>query len=103
MIEDMLPTVCGNCGGDKMEVWPYPAKNPVLISSGQMMKTCIPVLVCTCGTANYPDVTPHGLFPVHNKCLITVDFLVEIRNFISSAYYCILQRTYTVSFVQAHL
>ena len=62
-----------------MEVWPYPAKNPVLISSGQIIKTCIPVLVCTCGTANYPDVTPHGLFPVHNKCLITVDFLVEIQ------------------------
>lgn len=79
-----MPTSCSGCGSGEMQLWPYSSKNPVLISGGRLWNTEIPVLLCSCGVANYPDVTPVGIFPVHNKCLISLDFIIEIRNALAS-------------------
>ena len=83
-LSSLLPTVCVGCGSRNLKQWPYPAKTPALISSGRIVKASIPVLVCECGIANYPDVTRHGVFPIHNRCLITLDLIIEIRNVLAS-------------------
>ena len=86
-LSSLLPAVCCGCGSRNFKQWPYPAKTPALISSGRIVKTSIPVMVCECGIANYPDVTSHGVFPIHNRCLITLDLIIEIRNVLASGMY----------------
>ena len=81
-----LPKCCGGCQeSDTMVAWPYPAKNPILISVGHLRSIEIPVLLCTeCRTANYVDLTSHGVFSLHNKCLISVDYILELKDALTS-------------------
>ena len=79
-------THCGGCKKtDTMKLWPHPAKNPILLSVGHIRKIEIPVLCCTsCGTANYPDMTSFGVFPLHNRCLISIDYILELKDTLAS-------------------
>ena len=86
VVQQYLPKSCGGCQStETLDLWPHSAKNPILLSVGHLRKTTIPVLVCTsCGTANYPDMTSFGIFPLHNKCLISIDYILELKDILAS-------------------
>lgn len=86
VVNQHLPKSCDGCNNDAtLDLWPHVAKNPVLLSVGHIRKTEIPVLICTnCELANYPDMTAFGVFPLHNKCLLSLDYIIEMRDSLPS-------------------
>ena len=87
-----LPESCVGCHmTDTLELWPHLAANPILISVGHLRKIKIPVLCCTnCNIANYPDMISFGVFPIHNKVLISIDYILDVKdNLVSGREYYI--------------
>ena len=86
-LEDYLPNTCIGCGNSALDRWPYLSPNSFILAAGFIRKVSIPVLLCTaCGLGNYPSVTAFGLFPLHNKCLISVDYVLEVKNVLASGW-----------------
>ena len=74
-----------------MEEWSPPNKvtHALLISIGFMCQVQIPVKLCRgCGILNYPNLIQHGVFPLHNKCLISLDFVMEVKDMLVSGLDC---------------
>lgn len=74
-----------------MEEWSPPNKvtHAFLISIGFMCRVQIPVMLCKgCGILNYPKLIQYGVFPLHNKCLISLDFVMEIKDMLVSGIDC---------------
>jgi hypothetical protein len=89
MISQYLPKSCAGCHrSDTLVLWPHLAKNPILLSVGHIRRIEIPVLCCTnCSTANYPDMMSCGVFPIHNKCLISIDYILDLKDILISGIY----------------
>ena len=86
IIYQHLPKSCTGCQmSDALELWPHLAANPILLSIGHIRRVQIPVLLCSnCRTANYPDMICHGVFPIHNKCLISIDYILDLKGVLVS-------------------
>ena len=91
VILQFLPKSCTVCEmSTTLKLWPHVAKNPILITVGHLKRIQLPILHCTnCSTANYPDMVSFGVFPLHNKCLISIDYILEIKDVLVSGE-CIL-------------
>ena len=85
-LKEYLNSVCNWCHScENLEEWPYNTKSAYVISLGYIGHVKIPLLICkSCGTLNYPDVTKYGLFPLHNKCLLSIDFIIELKDMLVS-------------------
>ena len=85
-IYQQLPKSCAGCRpSNTLDLWPHVARNPILLSVGHIRKIQIPVLHCNnCSTANYPDMMSFGVFPIHNKCLISIDYILELKDVLIS-------------------
>ena len=81
----MMPTTCPKCVRPSLLSWPFKAKTAYFLSMGQLKKINIPVRTCpTCRRAFYPQMYEHGLFTIHNKAMISVDFLLDFDNMMDS-------------------
>ena len=91
VILQFLPKSCTVCEmSTTLKLWPHVAKNPILITVGHLKRIQLPILHCTnCSTANYPDMVSFGVFPLHNKCLISIDYILELKDALVSGE-CIL-------------
>ena len=85
-LHEHLPTSCDGCHRQEtLREWPHLAKRPFLLSVGHLKEIELPVLICSsCDTANYPNLITYGVLPIHNKCLISVDHLLELRDILVS-------------------
>ena len=83
-INDYRSTSCLHClKSDLLEEWLPPKKvsNAFLITIGFLCQVQIPVMLCTgCGVLNYPKMIQYGVFPLHNKCLVSLDFVMEVKD-----------------------
>lgn len=81
----MMPKVCLKCENPILLQWPHKAKTAYFLSMGQLREIIIPVRTCpTCRRAFYPQLYDHGLFTIHNKMMISVDFLLDFENMMDS-------------------
>ena len=76
-----IPSECHSCPETKLLDWPYPAKRAFFISMAGFKEIKLDIKTCpTCRVAYYPDLYSRGLFPVHNKFLLSYDFLLDLYN-----------------------
>ena len=82
----MMPKICLKCQSSTLIDWPYKAnKTAYFLSMGHLKEIKIPVRTCTvCRRAYYPQMYDRGLFNIHNKALISVDFLLDFDNMLDS-------------------
>lgn len=78
------PQMCPMCNSSLLD-WPYQSKKAYFISIGQLKEIKIPVRTCPdCKRAFYPHMHDKGLFNIHNKAIISVDFLYDFDSMLSS-------------------
>ena len=60
------------------------------LSLGHLVEIEIPVKFCSkCRRAFYPEMYTQGIFPLHNRFLLTVDFLLDFKNTLLQGSSCI--------------
>ena len=80
-INKHLPKVCHACPDSELLDWPFPSRKAYLLSNGFFQEIKIGVKTCSkCRTALYPDLFNYGLLPVHNKLMLSYDFLIDMFN-----------------------
>ena len=76
---------CPVCPLSLLTEWPFEAKKAYFISLGKLKEIKIPVKMCLqCRSLFYPQMYDKGLFSIHNKALLSVDFLLDVKNFLTS-------------------
>lgn len=79
-----VPRVCPKCSGYLM-LWKHKTKNSFIVSLGDIKKVKIPVKHCVkCNLLLYPQLYDVGLIPLHNKFLISFDYLLELSFLLDS-------------------
>ena len=72
---------CTICLNTKLKKWPFQHKKSFLLSMGALREIEIDVKTCpNCRIAYYPDLYSKGLFPLHNKLLMSYDLLMDLYN-----------------------
>ena len=72
---------CSSCIDSTLEIWSFQSKQAFFLSMGHMACIDIPVKFCRkCKRVFYPELYSKGVFPIHNRFLITLDFLLEFKN-----------------------
>ena len=79
-LEDRIPQKCDTCHCD-LEDWKRKPARSYLISLGAIKKITIPVKRCPkCSCAFYPDIYSKGVICIHNKIMLSADFLLDLIN-----------------------
>ena len=103
-INESSRTVCTFCPDSTLEIWGFKAKQSYLLSLGHIARIDIPVKLCRkCKRIFYPELYSKGVFPLHNRFLITIDFLMDFKNLLvmgTSTIEAIKQRIRLLSFCE---
>ena len=79
-LEERIPKQCDSCRVG-LEVWKRKMPRSYLISLGAIKKVKIPVKICPlCHCAFYPDLYKNGVIFLHNKVMLSADFLMDLLN-----------------------
>ena len=80
-INKHVPSNCQFCVDTELVVWPYKPSNAYFISMAHLSEIQIEVKTCPkCKLAHYPELYKKGLFPLHNKFIISYDLLMDVNN-----------------------
>ena len=77
---ECVPSKCDTCSCE-LEVWKRKLPRSYLITLGTIKKIKIQVKLCpSCRVAFYPDLYDKGLISLHNKLMVSFDFILDLIN-----------------------
>lgn len=80
-INKHVPSTCQFCVNTDLVDWPYQPSRSFFMSMAYLSEIQIHVKTCPlCKIAYYPDLYDKGLFPIHNKFLLSYDLLMDVYN-----------------------
>jgi hypothetical protein len=80
-INKHVPSTCQFCVDTELIDWPFQPKKAYFISMVHFCEIKIKIKTCPkCKLAHYPDMYNNGLFPLHNKLMLSYDLLMDVYN-----------------------
>ena len=81
VINKTVPTKCSFCEDSFLTPWPYKPKKSYFLSMSHFREIQIETKTCKiCKVAYYPELYSEGMFPLHNKFIISFDLIMDFYN-----------------------